>query len=107
MSYEPGKFRYCDYWRHWSLIVAVDDCYVTEIDVTPINPTWHSSWVGITVYAERNHCTPADKRDRFVDELPKEAVELVYKMLSPECAERHLKFIKARQKQIMLAPIAG
>ena len=92
MSHVAGKFVYSDYWGKWSLILYVDGAFVTEMDVTPINPQFDGSWCGMR--DRRTHCTALGKRDKLTDELPADVREKVRSRLGGD----FLKYVDKAQQ---------
>lgn len=68
----PGLFHYSSYWGVWSKILKVDGSEVTELDLTPINPQWQSSWDELAAQHPkfRSHRTCLDRKDKQVAVLP-------------------------------------
>jgi hypothetical protein len=75
-QYKAGMFHYCSYWQTWGLVLSVDGYHVTELSLTPINPTIRSSWS--QVGNVKTHCTSLERGDRITDQLPEHVLHSMY-----------------------------
>lgn len=75
------------YWGTWSRVLfrmGGSNLYQIEVDITPINPQFASSWIGTKEVRIRRHCTLPSKSDRYTHHLPDEVVESMKKHISQE-----------------------
>lgn len=75
------------YWGTWSRVLfrmGGGNLYQVEVDVTPINPQFVSSWIGVKDVRIRNHCTLPSRSDHYTHHLPYEVVYQMKQHLSQE-----------------------
>ena len=75
------------YWGTWSRVLfrmGGSNLYQVEVDVTPINPQFASSWIGVKNVRIRKHCTLPSRSDHYTHHLPHEVVYQMKQHLSQE-----------------------
>lgn len=84
-------FHYCAYWGTWSRILSNEKGNVVEVNLTPINSCYSSSWENDVLPIKfRSHGTSPGDRDRFEKELPAEVLANMKKNLGEELTNRLL-----------------
>ena len=80
-------FVYSSYWRTWSRVLlrmGGKFNYQLEVDVTPINDHYVSSWVPTESIRIRKHCTVHGPKDIYTHDLPDGVVKQMEEYLSQD-----------------------
>lgn len=80
-------FVYSSYWRTWSRVLlrmGGKFNYQLEVDVTPINDHFVSSWVPTESIRIRKHCTVHGPKDIYTHDLPDTVVKQMEEYLSQD-----------------------
>lgn len=93
---KPAKpIIYNSYWGTWNRILRYEGIWTVELNLTPINHHWPSTWGGDrspSKYIIRKHGTAVCPSDKLMDELPGIWRDLLVYRLGEEITTRLLTF---------------
>jgi len=66
-------YHYSAYWGTWSRILVRDGMWTVEVDLTPVNGSFHiNAWMETRRAHVRKHCTMPHRDDIMTDTIPPE-----------------------------------